>query len=225
MVQAKTTTRGTVALLAAALTLASGPAVAGTGGGGNSVAGETFVVCGKFVLKLRDFGKYKVNDYNNYIPPNFQTTPGHFTPTFTFVFSPAPSESFVMAFSYPDEMGNSLGAFVTGTYRQRGKKLNFEVNDNGASVIATLFRNFSQFTLFGERAVVADVPYAMLTNQNKLRFKGRLKDGGDNLKVKFKGKMLYDIQYDNLSEYADQFNVSGRIKLRAQSKKCPTPSN
>ena len=226
MVQVKTKTRVTATLLAVVLAFASGSAGAGTGGGGgggDSVAGRTILACGEFVVKLRDFGKLTVNDYNRYVPPNFQTTPGRMTPTFTFVFSPAPADTFVMAFSYPGQLGNTMGAFVTGTYRQRGKKLNFEVNDNGAAALETTFRNMGDNMLFGARALVTDIPYALLNNRNKMRFKGRIKNGGDNLKVKFKARMLYDIQFETASEYPDVFNAGGTFKLRAQTKKCPAP--
>jgi hypothetical protein len=236
------------ACLTAAITLSTlsgGPALAGT----PSVSGKGGIEsCGNWVLKLRDFGKFKVNNYGAYVPPNFQMDPALMAkPSVAFYF--LDDKSFFMQFNYPDQQGQATGPTggflpgfnVFGRYSQNGRKLKFFPNAAGFGVLEETFANLSENTLFGneERQLVTDVPFARITNPDNLRFKGTLKDrvgalrssrcdltaqAGEcptELKVKFKAKMFYDIQYENNSENADIFGAKGRLKLRMQTGKCP----
>jgi hypothetical protein len=210
-----------------ALTLAASPAGAGVG----NVQGESIPTCGKLILKLRDFGKIKVKDYNSWVPPNFQTVSGPITPLFVFSFLNA--NNFLLTYSYPDQQGDTTGngVFMFGTYKQKGRKLRFELDSaldcNDPSVVcpsiealANTFAEISENSLFGNRDLVTDIPFVRITNSEKLKFKGRIKgnaDPPDDIKVKFKAKMLYDIQFKNLSDFADVFDAKGRMKLRART--------
>lgn len=223
VIRSRTGARLAAAIAAAGIALAAGAAHAGTPSG-NPLDGSSFEVCGKWILKMRDFGKRKVNDYNDYVPPNFQTVPGRLTPRMNFFFGiiTGPGTWF-MTVDYPDQMGVVSQLVVGGSYRQRGKKLNFEVDQAGLGNMALIYAQLAENSLFGDpdRQLVTDIPFSMVTNPNKLRFKGRLKKGGRHLKVKFKANLLYDIQFENESEFADVFNAKGRLKLRADSRKCP----
>ena len=240
---------GIAACLAAAITLAGGMAVAGT----PSVAGRGGIQsCGNWVLKLRDFGKYKVNDYGAYVPPNFQIDPAlQAQPSVTFYF--LDETNFFMQFNFPDEKGQPVGPTggflpglnVFGRYSQNGRKLKFFPTTAGFDVLAETFADLSENTLFGdeERQLVIQIPFARITNPNELRFKGTLKDklgalrspkcdltaaAGEcptELKVKFKARMFYDIQFENNSESADIFGADGRLKLRMQTGKCSRPGS
>jgi hypothetical protein len=217
LIRSKQKTRGLALCLVAALTLCSGNAQAG--GGGDSVQGQAFEVCGNWVLKLRDFGKEKVNNYNSWVPENFQTSPGKDVPTMTFAFG---ATNFILFLGFPNQQGVPQAFVIQGSYEQKGKKLTFQPNAAGIVSLGTIFAELSENTLFGdpERQLVVDIPYQEITNPNNLRFKGRLK-GGDRLKVKFKARMLYDIQFRNDSEFADIFNAKGRLKLRVDTRNCP----
>lgn len=220
-IRSKTGVRAAALCLLVTTALLGGSARAGTAPG-FPLDGQSFEVCGKWIVKLRDFGKLKVNDYNAYVPPNFQTVAGTYTPRINVFFGliSGPGTWF-MTVSYPDQMGVVGQVVVSGIYRQRGKKINLDVDQAGLTGLATIFAELGDNWLFGSRALVTDIPFSMVTNPNKLRFKGRLKKGGDHLKLKFDAKVLYDIQFENNSEYADIFNARGHLKLRADSRKCP----
>ena len=210
---------------AALAIFAAEPALAGSGGGGNSLDGSLLVTCGKWVLKLRDFGKLKLGDYNFYVPERYQTTPGVDTVSMTFLFGPT---TFVVLFEIPNQLGVDQAFVINGTYDQRGNKVKFQPDSAGIASLEAIYAELGENYLFGDpkRELVVDIPFAQITNPDDMRFKGRVKDGGDRLKVKFKGKMLYDIQFEINSEHADVFNAEGRFKLRADSDKCPsTPSS
>lgn len=208
-----------VAACGLALTLlVAGTAQAGSGGG-NSLAGTAIETCGKWVLKLRDFGKLKLGNYDFYVPPIYQT-PGPETASITFVFQATTFAAFI---GFPDQMGAAQAFVVNGSYRQRGNKVNFQPDSVGVVSLATVFADLSENYLFGDpqRQLVVSIPFAEITNPDDLRFKGRVKKNGRRLKVKFKAKMLYDIQFENNSDQPDIFNAKGRFKLRMDSDKCP----
>jgi hypothetical protein len=216
-----------------AVTLCGGVANAGSSpSGGGSLESQLFSTCGKWVLKLRDFGKMKLANYNSYVPEQFQSREGTVSQLFQFGTTGNPNlgaGEFSMFVNFPDQMGVystanfGFGIAVRGTYNQRGKKVNFFPTAAGIVALEQFFGAFGENTLFGDpkRQLVVSIPYSEITNPDALRFKGRVKDGGDRLKVKFKAKMLYDIQFENGSEFADIFNAKGRFKLRADSNKCP----
>lgn len=216
---ARTSSGRTAALaLAGLLVLGSGVAHAGNGGGGNPLEGSAIQTCGHWILKLRDFGKQKLNDYNQYVPENFETTPDPIRPVVTFSFG---ADTFVMIIQYPNNFGVTLTRLVNGTYAQNGRKLKFRLDPVGVTALEGVFSELAEFTLLGKRELITDVTFAQLRSPNKMKFKGRVK--GNGIKVKFKGKMLYDIQFEDGSEYPDAFDAAGRFKLRATTKNCPGP--
>ncbi len=200
--------------------LVTGSAQAGSAGG-NSLNGTVIETCGKWVMKLRDFGKLKLGDYNFYIPERYQTVPGTDTVSMTYAFGPT---TFTIFIGIPDQLGVEQALVVNGTYEQRGSKVNFQPDGAGIAVLAAIYADLSENFLFGDpnRQLVVNVPFAEITNPDKLRFKGRVKSKGNRLKVKFKADTLYDIQFQNNSENPDVFNAKGRFKLRADSGKCPS---
>lgn len=214
-----------------ALAFAGGNARAGLGNG------EQISVCGKWVLKLRDYGKIKVKDYYSWVPQNFQQlrqdedplnaplVGDTVTPEILFVFN-TPS-TFSMLYNILDQQGKPIQPQVFGfrfllggDYTQKGRKLRFEVNPASILSLEDTFAVTAVNSLFGNRDLVTDIPFATITNPNRLRFKGRINGDGDELKVKFNASMLYDIQYLNDSEFADIFDAEGRMKLRARTKTC-----
>jgi hypothetical protein len=198
-------------LLLAALALSSHPVAAA-----DPIEGETRVVCGEWRLRLADFGKQKIRDYNAYVPENFQSTPGRLQPSVTISFPT--NESFDLTAEYPDQLGETVtqNAAPAGTYKQKGKKLKFSPNAAGVVLLEAIFADLSSNVLFGDRARVADVPFVEL---GKLKFKGRIKKN-NRLKLKLNSRLKYDIQYLNNSEYADRFDTPGVLKLRADTKQC-----
>lgn len=206
-------------LLLAAVVLTSSPA-----GAIDSVEGQIIISCGQWVLKLDDFGKLKIRDYNEYIPENLQQTPEGIQPDFTFLFGPLgffldPNE-FFMQVNYPDQLGEPLDEALTirGTYQQKGRKLKFELLEAGVTTLQDVFAELSENKLFGKRALVTDIPYVKI-REDTVKFKGRIRDNGD-LKAKFKMRMKYDIQYEGGSEFADKVDAPGVFKLRSHSRKC-----
>ena len=200
-------------LLVAAVTLSSGPVWAG-GGGGNPIAGENLQSCGKWVLRLEDFGKLKIRDYNSYVPENFQRTPGRLKPTVTFLFL---ADTFSMVFGYLDQQGMVVLRAVTGSYTQKGKRLKFTLDAAGVDALEDTFADLAENMLFGERALVTDIPFV---NLDMKKFKGRIKKN-NRFKVKFNTRRLeYDIQFVGGSEFPDKFSAKGVFKLRSRSKDC-----
>ena len=203
-----------------ALIFSAGSAQAGLG------SGDSFTVCGKWVLKMRDFGKIRVNDYNSWVPVNFQRLLGTegdvIRPELLFFFN-SPTR-YTVVYTVIDQMGNPVnppfGFILVGDYEQNGKKLKFSVDASALAALGDTFAETAVNSLFGDRSLVTDIPFTTVRNPDNLRFKGRLKSNGDRLKVKFKANMLYDIQFMNNSEFADIFDAKGRLKLRADSKRC-----
>ena len=207
------------AVLAAALVLSSGTAVAGGNGGvDNPIEGSLIDTCGHWIVKLDDFGKRKLNDYNSYVPENLQTVDGPIRPRTTFAFGP---DNFVMLFSYPSIEGVLTNRAVTGTYAQNGRKLKLALDAAGVAALEATFIDLTENLLFGQRELVTDVTFAQQRKPNKMKWKGRVR--GDGLKMKFKAEMVYDIQFQNQSEYPDTFGASGRLKWRATTEQCPNP--
>jgi hypothetical protein len=242
----KTNVRIAAVCLVLTITLSAGTAVAGT----PSVSGTGGITsCGNWVLKLRDFGKYKVGNYGAYVPPNFSIDPALQTkPSVTFYF--LNDTNFLMQFNFPDQQGQPVaptggflpGLNVFGRYSQNGRKLKFFPTAASFDVLAETFADLSENTLFGdeERQLVTKISFVRITNTDNLRFKGTLQDRlgalrspkcdvstavpgacPAELKVKFKAKTFYDIQFENNTEFADIFGATGRLKLRLQTRKCP----
>ena len=194
------------------LTFAGQPALAV-----DPVEGKNIVACGKWVLKLADFGKLKTSNYNEYVPENFQSSTGRIQPSVSVSFQ---EETFSLVIVYPDQQGTNVAqlAIPGGTYTQKGKRLKFELNAEGATAMENLFSDLSANLLFGKLDRVADVPYVELRDKT-VRFKGRIRND-NRLKLKFKTRLKYDIQYTNDALYADRFDTPGVLKLRAKSKNC-----
>jgi hypothetical protein len=205
-------------------------------------------------LKLRNFKKTKITDYNSWVPPNFQKQQGTvgeiITPLILMTFGLfEPPPRFRMIYSIVDQQGDApfFEYEVNGTYVQKGNSIRLEVDrttvdpsgmtvpvDCDSVVPAQMLENttnicrlkdtFAELTensLFGDRDLVVDVPFARITNPNKLRFKAKVKGSGDQLKLKLETKLRYDIQDVTHSEFADIFGAKGKMKLRAETKKCP----
>ncbi|MEE2674814.1 MAG: hypothetical protein VX466_13515 [Myxococcota bacterium] len=212
-------------LLAAVTILASSPAAAI-----EPVGGQVFTSCGKWVLKLHDFGKLKIRDYNEYVPENLQQTPEGLQPTVRFFFGPQviggfinidlDADEFAMTVVYPDQQGDNVVQIIrdAGTFKQKGRKLKFELLEPGVDGLQAIFADLGENKLFGERALVTDIPYVNL-RENTLKFKGRIKNGG-RFKAKFKTRVKYDIQYLSGSIDADTVDAKGVFKLRSDSRKC-----
>ncbi len=209
--------RITAGLLVAAVALSSGPVWA------QDVAGEQLQSCGKWVLKLTDFGKLKIRDYNDYVPENFQQAPGRLKPTFSFFFGPlvfpllGPDE-FAMSFFYPDQQGMTVLRIVTGSYTQKGKKLEFQMDTAGVDELEAAFADLGENVLFGERELVTDIPFVS-RRLKTTKFKGRIKKN-NRLKAKLKTRLEYDIQFVDDSEFPDRFSAKGVFKLRSRSRDC-----
>jgi hypothetical protein len=212
-VRLKNRIRIAAGLLVATVALSSNPAWAV-----DDVAGETIQSCGKWVLKLVDFGKLKIRNYNGYVPDNFQTTEGRLKPSVFFVFGPAGTDTFNMAFIYPDQQGMNVFRSVTGSYTHKGKKLKFKLDADGVAALEETFADLGENKLFGKRALVTDIPFVNL-KESSVKFKGRIKNSG-RFKAKLKTRLKYDIQYVTNSEFADRFDAKGVFKLRSKSKDC-----
>ena len=194
------------------LTFASQPAEAV-----DPVEGKNIVSCGNWVLKLADFGKLKTKNYNEYIPENFQQTTGVIKPSVSVAFQ---AETFSLVIVYPDQQGANVGqlAAPAGTYTQKGKRLKFELNAEGTATMENLFSDLSENLLFGKLDRVVEVPYVQLRDKT-VKFKGRI-HSNDRLKLKFKTRLEYDIQYTNDAETPDRFDAPGVLKLRTKSQNC-----
>lgn len=199
-------------LLIAALALAGSPAWAG--GGGNTP--PTSRACGKFVMKLHNFGKRKLRDYNSYVPEIYQADPGTRLKPAVVVFF-FDDGTFTMGIPYPTQTGELTTRIVTGTYTRDGKKLKFKLDAAGEAELGLAFSDLSENDLFGDLERVTDIPYVDI-KLGSMKFKGKI--NGNGLKIKFKTDLKYDIQYQNNSENADQFNLKGRFKLRAKGSDC-----
>jgi len=212
--------RSAALLVAIALVLASGTASAGGGGGGggNPIEGALIQTCGHWILKLEDFGKLKLSDYNSYVPENFQTVDGPIRPLLTFSFG---VDTFAMIISYPNQQGVTTNRIATGTYAQNGRKLKLELDTVGVAALEATFSDLTENILFGNRELVTEVTFAQQRKPNKMKFKGRVR--GDGMKIKFKAEMLYDIIFDNSSEYPDDIGAKARLKWRAKTEQCPAP--
>jgi hypothetical protein len=135
------------------LALASGPADAAP-----NIAGTSFDTCGKWIDKLRDFGKFKIRNYNDYIPLNFQAPTPYDVPRVRIEFGDgsgtgvdglcaAGTSCFRMQFYFTDEMGvwwevSASGAPVMlpggglvpfteeafGSYNQKGKNVKMSLD-------------------------------------------------------------------------------------------------
>ena len=140
-------------LLVCALALTAGVATAAP-----NVAGQTLDSCGKWTDKLRDFGKFKINKYNDFIPANFQAPAPYDKPRVRVEFGDgsgtgvdglcnAGISCFRMQFYFTDQMGvwwqiGSDGLPVTfpggglvpfteevfGSYKQKGRKLKLRID-------------------------------------------------------------------------------------------------
>ena len=214
-----------------------------------AAAGEDFEsvvsnirACGKWVFKLHDFGKNKIRNYTDYVPPNLQSNfPAGFPTKSNGLFEFDPTDNtFVITFFYPDQQGNitlatvgSLIPRVLGTYKQNGKKLKLQMNGTGSpnpgvDVMAEIFRNLVANHLFGDRQLTSDLPFATI-RESKVRFKGRVKDANKidiagnsraQLRMKMKSRLIYDIRFMTNSDEPDQFGVAGVFKMRFRTKDC-----
>ena len=201
-----------VGVILVSLTFASQPAEAV-----DPVEGKSIMACGNWVLKLADFGKLKTNNYNEYVPENFQQTPGPVEPSVSVSFQ---AETFSLVIIYPDQQGTSLAqiAVPAGTYTQKGKRLKFELSTEGTAAMENVFSDLGENLLFGKLDRVADLPYVKLRDKT-VKFKGRI-HSDDRLKLKFKTRLEYDIQYTNDAETPDRFDAPGALKLRSKSQNC-----
>lgn len=181
------------------------------------VEGKSLSACGKWVLKLADFGKLKTSNYNEYVPENLQQTPGILEPSVAISFQ---AETFTLVVTYPDQQGTTVAqvAIPAGTYTQDGKRLKFKLSTEGTAAMESIFADLSENLLFGRRALVTDIPYAQLRDKT-VKFKGRIRSK-DRLKLKFKTRLEYDIQYTNDAAIPDRFSAPGVLKLRAKSQEC-----
>ncbi len=140
-------------LLVSALALAAGAVTAAP-----NVAGQTLDSCGKWTDKLRDFGKFKINKFNDFIPANFQAPAPYDKPRVRVEFGDgsgtgvdglcdAGISCFRMQFYFTNQMGEwwqigSDGLPVTfpggglvpfteeafGSYKQKGRKLKLKLD-------------------------------------------------------------------------------------------------
>lgn len=189
--------------------------------------------CGKWVVRLEDFGKEKMRDYFDYVPRSLQSNFTLLTkPSTVYRFDPS-NNTFRMSFVYPDPEGNVVLRIAFGRYKQKGKKLKLRFNGSnqaqaGITVMEAAFADIAANTILAERDVVALIPYADI-RAKKVRFKGRVRranktDSGGNsraqLRMKMKARVKYDIQFENNSEFADKFDEDGVLKLRMRTKDC-----
>ncbi len=214
MTRSKFNRNAAAALLTVCLVFGFGASPARAGG---SVAGLVYDACGKYVVKLRDFGKLKIKDYNLYVPENLRANPGSTDiPTFQVRF--IDDVQFLMIAAYPDVVNDPLNpqnvaVLIQGDYTKKGNRLKFFPTSASLLTIGDFYAGLGENVLFGARQLVTDIPY---TELRKIRFKGRIQKRGQRIKLKWKANMGYDIQFMNNSEFADIFGAKGRFKLRAK---------
>jgi hypothetical protein len=220
---------GAAALLLVGTTGLSRPASAG-----NEFETTALVrACGKWVLELKDFGKEKIRDYNDYVPESFKVTQNRLKPTVDFFFNfPGPG-NFLMDFVYPDPTlvpnpqnptNVNVRRSAVGAFKQKGKKLKLRLNAPGSTPVGIeplqdAFADLVAFHLLGDRDLVVDVPFVDI-RENKVRFKGRVNKDLDEIRMKMKAKLFYDIRFMNQSEVADRFGARGVFKARLKTKDC-----
>jgi hypothetical protein len=222
------TRTGAVGLLLAVVPLLSSPAAAGQD------EFETLAViqaCGKWVLDIKDFGKEKVRDYNDYVPPALLTSPGRRKPSANFLFNGSANPvfglapgAFLMDVVYPNASNQNVTRSAVGSFKQKGKKLKLRLNDPGSAQpgiepVQATFADLVSFHLLGDRALVVDVPFVDI-RESKVRFKGRVNKDLDEIRMKMKARLFYDIRFMNTSEFADRFGGKGVFKARLKTKDC-----
>jgi len=118
-------------VLAGAAIVVSSSASAGT----PSVAGMTYDACGKWKGKMRNYGRYKLEDYNQWVPPNLAVPPNEATPGSVWQFyddgislGHPTDDAFVAILDIVDEMGTSLPQTITGSWKQKKNNLRMNVD-------------------------------------------------------------------------------------------------
>lgn len=118
--------------IAGALVVASSTALAGET---PSVVGTPFEACGSWKNKMRNYGGYRISDFNSLVPPNFAVDESQATPLSTWEFIDdglsrgfPVDNAFVGTFEIVDPMGASRAEVINGSFRQKKRKLILELN-------------------------------------------------------------------------------------------------
>jgi hypothetical protein len=133
----KTLTRITTPLIALAVALAATAASTAAFAGARSVGGKTYDACGPWNGKLRNYGDYKISNYNNLIPPNFAVPKNQKTPRSSWDFltngkqlGHSVKRAFVGVLDIVDEMGTSRWQVINGKWTQKNKSIKMQIDDS-----------------------------------------------------------------------------------------------
>jgi len=99
------------------------------------VGGLAFETCGSWKNKMRNFGGYKIGNYNRLVPPNLAVDASEAIPAAVWEFYDDgisrgfdTDEAFLGILGIVDETGLSRPQTVMGTWRQKGKKVDMQVD-------------------------------------------------------------------------------------------------